>query len=53
MLLANYGSSEYVQSMSRVGSIYGNMYVLNQDNLEITDISKEEESKRATGIKLN
>ena len=50
MLLSNYGSSEYTQSLSRVGSIKGNMYVLNQDDMKYE--SKQEEDNKLTGIKL-
>ena len=37
MLMANYGTSEYVQSLSRVGSIYGAIYILNDKDLSISD----------------
>ncbi len=31
MLTAVYGSSEYAQALSRTGSIYGNIFIVNQD----------------------
>jgi len=39
--------------MSRVGSIFGNMYVLNQDDLQIEGIEIDSEEQRATSMKLN
>lgn len=35
MLMANYGTSEYVQSFSRVGSIFGSIYILNEKDYTI------------------
>jgi len=30
-LMCNYGSSEYAQAFSRIGSLYGNVYIVNED----------------------
>lgn len=42
-MMANYGSSEYSQAFSRVGSLFRNVYIVN-DDLEMQDLetSKEE-----------
>lgn len=41
MLTAVYGSSEYAQALSRTGSIYGNIFIVNQEadirDLLVTD----------------
>ena len=37
MLMANYGTSEYVQSFSRVGSIYGSIYILDDKEYTISE----------------
>jgi RAB protein geranylgeranyltransferase component A len=31
MLTAVYGSSEYAQALSRTGSIFGNIFIVNKD----------------------
>lgn len=33
-MMCNYGSSEYAQAFSRIGSLFGNVYIVNED-LEI------------------
>jgi len=48
-MMCNYGSSEYSQAFSRVGSLYGNVYIVNEE-LSIQDLVKthsasKEESK--------
>ena len=30
-MMCNYGSSEYAQAFSRVGSLFGNVYIVNED----------------------
>ena len=30
-MMCNYGSSEYAQAFSRVGSLFGNVYIVNDD----------------------
>ena len=30
-MMCNYGSSEYAQAFSRIGSLYGNVYIVNED----------------------
>jgi RAB protein geranylgeranyltransferase component A len=45
MLMANYGTSEYVQSFSRVGSIYGAIYILNDRDLTISNPVINENNK--------
>ena len=37
-MMANYGSSEYSQAFSRVGSLFRNVYIVN-DDLEIQDLA--------------
>lgn len=41
MLMANYGSSEYTQSLSRVGSLFGNLYVISAKDWSIDTIDVE------------
>ena len=43
MLTAVYGSSEYAQALSRTGSIYGNIFIVNKD-VNITDVQFAEDS---------
>mmetsp|Transcript_17365 Transcript_17365/g.29202 ORF Transcript_17365/g.29202 Transcript_17365/m.29202 type:complete len:197 (+) Transcript_17365:229-819(+) len=35
-MMCNYGSSEYAQAFSRIGSLFGNVYIVNED-LELQD----------------
>ena len=44
MLMANYGSSEYAQSLSRVGSIFGNIFVIASSDWTINDVDLEQKS---------
>lgn len=44
MLMANYGSSEYAQSLSRVGSIFGNIFVIASLDWTINDVDLEQKS---------
>jgi RAB protein geranylgeranyltransferase component A len=30
-MMCNYGSSEYAQAFSRIGSLYGNVYIVNEE----------------------
>ena len=41
MLMANYGSSEYTQSLSRVGSLFGCLYVISAKDWDIEEINRE------------
>lgn len=50
-MMANYGSSEYAQAFSRVGSLFGNIYIVNED-LELQDFVVDE-SGRITGVEIN
>lgn len=36
-MMCNYGSSEYAQAFSRVGSLFGNVYIVN-DDIEVQDV---------------
>lgn len=36
-MMCNYGSSEYAQAFSRIGSLFGNVYIVNPD-LEVQEI---------------
>ena len=49
--MCNYGSSEYAQAFSRIGSLYGNVYIVNED-LDIQDIRLSED-KTIDEIELN
>lgn len=50
-MMCNYGSSEYAQAFSRIGSLYGNVYIVNED-LDIQDIRLSED-KTIDEIELN
>ena len=43
-MMCNYGSSEYAQAFSRVGSLFGNVYIVNED-LDIQDLGISEDGK--------
>ncbi len=50
-LLCNYGSSEYAQAFSRIGSLNGNVYIVNED-LKIDNIQFDQDMK-FTGIEIS
>ena len=50
-MMCNYGSSEYAQAFSRIGSLYGNVYIVNED-LDIQGIRLSED-KTIDEIELN
>jgi len=61
MLTCVYGSSEYAQAFSRVGSLYGNTYIVNEEvklaacnftKVESENNEKDEDSKTAEGANL-
>jgi RAB protein geranylgeranyltransferase component A len=49
-MMCNYGSSEYSQAFSRIGSLFGNVYIVNED-LKINSVSRDGE--RITAIDIN
>ena len=53
-MMANYGSSEYAQAFSRVGSLFRNVYIVNED-LEVQDfgLSEGENSKTVNSVEIN
>lgn len=55
-MLCNYGSSEYSQAFSRIGSLNGSIYIVN-DELKISklnfDISEENSLKSFKSIEIN
>lgn len=53
MLMANYGTSEYVQSFSRVGSLFGAIYMLNDTNLIISNPSFNEDILETLELSIN
>ncbi|CAI2387607.1 unnamed protein product [Moneuplotes crassus] len=53
MLMANYGTSEYVQSFSRVGSLFGAIYMLNDTDLSISDPVIVENKLESIELSLN
>jgi RAB protein geranylgeranyltransferase component A len=50
-MMCNYGSSEYAQAFSRVGSLFGNIYIVN-DDLDLQEFKVNEDSK-LTELELN
>ena len=49
MLTAVYGSSEYAQALSRTGSIFGNIFIVNKDvDIQEMSLTKEEGFKSVT-----
>lgn len=40
-MMCNYGSSEYAQAFSRIGSLFGNVYIVNAD-IELQDLKVEQ-----------
>lgn len=53
MLMANYGTSEYVQSFSRVGSIFGAIYILNDRDLSISNPVINEDKLETIDFSMN
>lgn len=53
MLMANYGTSEYVQSFSRVGSLYGAIYMLNDIDLTISNPVFNDDRLETLELSLN
>jgi RAB protein geranylgeranyltransferase component A len=53
-LLCNYGSSEYAQAFSRIGSLHSNVYIVNED-LKVSDMEfdKEDEKISFKSIKIS
>ena len=49
-MMCNYGSSEYAQAFSRVGSLYGNVYIVNED-IEFQKIEQNE--GKVTTLEIN
>lgn len=47
-MMANYGSSEYSQAFSRVGSLFRNVYIVN-DDLEIQDVEVAKDEAGSSG----
>jgi RAB protein geranylgeranyltransferase component A len=50
--MCNYGSSEYAQAFSRIGSLYGNVYIVN-DDIEVQNIEKNENQVSSLEINYN
>ena len=51
-LLCNYGSSEYAQAFSRIGSLHSCIYIVNED-LKIKDVTfTEEKEGENVGLKF-
>lgn len=46
-MMANYGSSEYSQAFSRVGSLFRNVYIVN-DDLELQDVGVGDKDAEVT-----
>lgn len=44
-MLCTYGSSEYAQAFSRIGSLHSNVYIVNEE-LKIKDIEFENENEK-------
>ena len=42
-MMCNYGSSEYSQAFSRIGSLFGNVYIVN-DELDFQEVKADEET---------
>lgn len=53
MLMANYGTSEYVQSFSRVGSIHGTIYILEDKQHEIKDPVVEDDLLKSINFTMS
>ena len=51
-MMCNYGSSEYAQAFSRIGSLFGNVYIVN-DDLEVQEIRTNSESGVIESIEIN
>lgn len=53
-LLCNYGSSEYAQALSRIGSLNGNTYIVNNEVLiNNANFRSEEEKKVFESVEIN
>ena len=50
--MCNYGSSEYSQALSRIGSLFGNVYIVN-DDVEIQDVFREEDKIKTVETNYN
>jgi len=53
MLMANYGTSEYVQCFSRVGSIFGTIYILDDTDLKISNPVVNENKMESIELSIN
>ena len=51
-MMCNYGSSEYAQAFSRVGSLFGNVYIVN-DDIEVQDVKTEGGKVKSIEINYN
>ena len=51
-MMCNYGSSEYSQALSRIGSLFGNVYIVN-DDMEIQDIQSEDNNIKTIETNYN
>ena len=51
-MMCNYGSSEYAQAFSRIGSLYGCVYIVNRE-LEIQEIFTNENKVEKIEINYN
>jgi RAB protein geranylgeranyltransferase component A len=49
-MMCNYGSSEYAQAFSRIGSLYGNVYIVN-DDIDIQEIKSAD--NKVSSIEIN
>jgi RAB protein geranylgeranyltransferase component A len=46
-MMCNYGSSEYAQAFSRIGSLYGNVYIVNEElELQNLEFGEDEEGNK-------
>jgi len=52
MLTAVYGSSEYAQALSRTGSIFGNIFIVNKE-VNISDLVVTEKGFESVCFKFN
>lgn len=52
MLTSVYGASEYSQAFSRIGSLFGNTYIINAE-LEIKSLSFKDGSFESVSINYN
>jgi len=50
-MMANYGSSEYAQAFSRIGSLFGNVYIVNE-TLDIQELTRDE-NDTVTSFEIN